>query len=305
MAGVHPAGQHPSPPVQAVIETRLQLAEQSSSVPVKFSVVQASASSQDAASAGHAPGAPSAIAESHFSAPVTAESPHVESQSSSFVRSHPRAQQPSPLTHSVMGKLAHCALQFAADPVSESAVHASASSQLAAVGQDEGGSQVSPSSINPLSQLAEQSKSLVGPQPEGQQPSSSTQAIMLNGAHRASQSAAVPKKFSFVQALPSSSQDVAQTPTPSVMAESQLSPLSTSPFPQNDDTQAPATPHAKPGPQSPQTPPQPSGPHALLAQVGEHSRLVSTSPLHPIRDTTTDAKIQTSFIFSPVLLHAF
>ena len=50
------------------------------------------------------------------------------------------------------------------------------SSQLA--GHEAGGSQVSPESTTPLPQLAEQSVSVVGPQPAGQHPSPEVHAVM-------------------------------------------------------------------------------------------------------------------------------
>ena len=67
-------------------------------------------------------------------------------------------------------------MQLAALPLMLSAVQTFPSLQL--VGQDEGGSQVSPGSTTLLPQEAEQSLSFVASQPEGQQLSPPVQAVM-------------------------------------------------------------------------------------------------------------------------------
>src|SRR5438477_545644 len=61
-------------------------------------------------------------------------------------------------------------------PVVVSTVHALPSLQLA--GHVPGGSQVSPGSMTPLPQLAEQSESVFALQPAGQQPSPAAHAVM-------------------------------------------------------------------------------------------------------------------------------
>ena len=68
-------------------------------------------------------------------------------------------------------------LQLAALPVRVSVVQALPSLQL--VGQLLGGSQVSPGSTTPLSQVAEQSSSSLALQPLGQQPSPLLHAVIV------------------------------------------------------------------------------------------------------------------------------
>lgn len=78
-------------------------------------------------------------------------------------------QQPSPPLHCVMAEKVHVAEQAAAVPERVSEVQVSPSSQV--VGQLDGGSQVSPTSLVPLPQVAEQSLSLLLVQLAGQHPS--------------------------------------------------------------------------------------------------------------------------------------
>jgi phosphotransferase system HPr-like phosphotransfer protein len=68
-------------------------------------------------------------------------------------------------------------LQLARLPALASAVQALPSSQE--VGQEDGGSQVSPDSITPLPQVGVQSESLLALHVAGQQPSAATQAVMV------------------------------------------------------------------------------------------------------------------------------
>ena len=98
------------------------------------------------------------------------------------------------------------------------------SSQLA--GQEAGGSQVSPLSTTLLPQLAEQSVSVVGSQPAGQQPSPGVQVAMAAKSHTTLQVSALPNIWSAVQALPSSQLAGQEA------AGSQVSPESTTPLPQ-------------------------------------------------------------------------
>jgi len=115
-------------------------------------------------------------------------------------------------------------VQLAALPNSVSAVHGLPSSQL--VGHDEGGSHDSPGSITPLPQVGLQFGSLFELQPAGQQASLGPQAVIGSCWQRAVQLAALPCMLSRVQALPSS-QLVGHDE-----GGSQVSPISTTPFPQ-------------------------------------------------------------------------
>lgn len=78
---------------------------------------------------------------SHVSVPSTAPLPHAALQSESVFCVHPAGQQPSPPLHTLIGNVAHAALQFAVLPVSTSVEHAFPS--LHVVTQDDCGSQVS------------------------------------------------------------------------------------------------------------------------------------------------------------------
>jgi hypothetical protein len=74
---------------------------------------------------------------------------------------------------------------------------------LQLVGQDEGGSQVSPGSTTVLPHRAEQSESVTALQPVGQQPSPPMQVLMVVWLQATLQLAALPVSWSMVQALPS------------------------------------------------------------------------------------------------------
>ena len=103
-------------------------------------------------------------------------SPQLAEQSASVALVHPEGQQPSPAAHDVMGVVLQAALQLAALPVSVSLVQELESSQL--VGQLAGGSQVSPGSTVPSPHVCEQSASVEGPHPAGQQPSAPPHSVM-------------------------------------------------------------------------------------------------------------------------------
>jgi len=109
-------------------------------------------------------------------------------------------------------------LHCAAEPETESAVHATLSLQLA--GQLP--SQVSPCSTIVFPQVGPQSLSTADVHPVGQQPSPDVQAVTGTLAHCALQLLALPVSVSAVQAL-ESSHEVGQLP-------SQVSPASTTPL---------------------------------------------------------------------------
>jgi len=122
-------------------------------------------------------------------------------------------------------------LQLAASPVSCSAVQGSPSSGQE-VGQVLGGSQVSPAPMRPSVQRGAQSRSLALEQPGGQQPSPAMQAVTGWWTHVRVQPSVEPDATSTVQAL-ASSQVPRQAPWwPAVIARSQFSSASTTPFPQ-------------------------------------------------------------------------
>ncbi len=162
VAFVQPAGQQPSPPMQALIAEFRQTALQLLGLPIRVSWVQASLSSQ---LCGQSP--------SQVSPESTMSLPQVAEQSLSVAFVQPAGQQPSPSLQPVIGWKMQVALQLFAAPVRVSWVQALLSSQL--VGQLP--SQVSPGSIALLPQVAEQSLSVAFVQPAGQQPSPLWQAV--------------------------------------------------------------------------------------------------------------------------------
>jgi len=97
-------------------------------------------------------------------------------QSSSFDELQLEGQHPSPFVHEVMGLWSQVTLHVDGLPDMTSDVHGFPSSQL--VGQLDGGSQVSPSSIAPLPHSAAQSLSVVLLHPSGQQPSPFVHEVM-------------------------------------------------------------------------------------------------------------------------------
>jgi len=127
-----PAGQQPSSETQAVIGVWLHVREHASTEPDAWSKVHASPSSQVRA---HAPAAPAVMARSQFSLASTTPSPQMTGQSLSLSEVQPGAQQPSPLTHAVMGVTTHVAPQLSARPVSVLVVHLSSDRHVSAVGQ--------------------------------------------------------------------------------------------------------------------------------------------------------------------------
>jgi hypothetical protein len=156
-------------------------------------------------------------------------------------------------------------LQLATLPVWVSWVQALASSQV--IGHEVGGSQVSPASITPLPQVAEQSLSLTLVQPLGQQPSPEWQISTGSCVQATLQLASLPVRLSAVQALPSS-QLAGQ-----VLIGSQVSPGSTMPFPhvaEQSESLAAVQPDGQ----------QPSPPEQAAMGVLEHDTLqVSALPL--------------------------
>jgi hypothetical protein len=94
------------------------------------------------------------------------------------------------------------------------------------VGQDEDGSQVSPTSTTLFPQLGEQSPSLLALHPGAQQPSPELHSLMGEKLQAAEQLLALPVSWSMVQALPSLQLEGHDD------GRSQVSPVSTTPFPQ-------------------------------------------------------------------------
>ncbi len=167
LLALQPAGQQPSPVRHCVTCWCRQAAVQFAALPVTESIVQDVPSSQ---AVGHEP------AGSQVSPGSTTSLPQLPEQSLSTLALQPPGQHPSPLWHCVMIWLAHATLQLRGLPVGSSIVHALPSSHC--VGQDSGGSQVSPGSTAPLLQLIVQSLSLNELQVAGQQPSSSMHMLM-------------------------------------------------------------------------------------------------------------------------------
>jgi hypothetical protein len=140
---LQPLGQQPSPEEHAVMAVLLHTTLQFAELPVSWSWVQASASSQLVGQE---------VAGSHVSPVSTMPLPQLAEQSKSSAAPHAAGQQPSPPTHVVMALLLQAMLHVWALPVSWSWVHALPSSQL--VGHEIAGSQVSPDSTMPLPQAA-------------------------------------------------------------------------------------------------------------------------------------------------------
>jgi hypothetical protein len=145
-------------------------------------------------------------------------------QSPSLLASQPEGQQPSELTQLVMALKTQSAVQEPALPTRVSEVQTLPSLQLE--GQLATGSQVSPDSTTALSQTGLQSSSVRLLHPEGQQPSASTQLVMLVYSQLEVQSDGSPSSASEVQALLSSQA------AGHVAMGSQTSPVSTAPLSQ-------------------------------------------------------------------------
>jgi hypothetical protein len=133
---------------------------------------------------------------SQVSLASTVPLPQLAEQSLSLALLHPDGQQPSPGAQRVMGWWEQAILQVLALPVSKSMVQAMPS--LQEVGQEAGGSQVSPGSRVPLPQWGEQSSSVALLQPAGQQPSPLAQAVMGSCWQAESQVVGLPLRVSRV-----------------------------------------------------------------------------------------------------------
>jgi hypothetical protein len=154
---LHPAGQHPSPSLQATMGVLEHWKLQVAALPAGRSVVHLLLSSQ---LVGQLP--------SQVSPGSTTPLPQVAEQSLSFALVHaPLPQQPSPSMHAVTGVWTQTASQVLASPVSSSFVHGMPSSQL--TGQFP--SHVSPPSTFPSPHTTVQSMSVATPHDCGQQPS--------------------------------------------------------------------------------------------------------------------------------------
>ena len=108
-AGVHPAGQQPSPPAQALTALLLQATLQFCVLPVSWSTVHALPSSQLAGQE---------LGGSQVSPASTTPLPQLAEQSESLTEVQPAGQQPSPGAQVLMALLLQATLQFWALPVS-------------------------------------------------------------------------------------------------------------------------------------------------------------------------------------------
>jgi hypothetical protein len=187
-----PGGQQLSPLIQAVIGV-WQTAVQSAALPSSVSSVHGLPSSAQLVGQDDTG--------SQVSPNSTTPLSHTGAQSLSVLALHPAGQQLSPLIQAVIG-VWQTAVQFAALPSSVSSVHASPSS-VQLVGQDAGGSQVSPYSTAPLPQVTQQLMSLLALQLAGQHPSSEDSEQVVTGlcVQYAVQFAGFPPNPSMVQAL--------------------------------------------------------------------------------------------------------
>jgi hypothetical protein len=144
LLALHPDAQQPSPDWHTAMGAFWQATLQVAALPVMVSVVQVFPSLQ---LVGHDDDG------SQVSPASTAPLPQLAVQSPSLLALHPGAQQPSPDWHVVTGVCWQARLQVAAPPVIASWVQTFPSSQL--LGQDEGGSQVSPVTTTPSPQRAQ------------------------------------------------------------------------------------------------------------------------------------------------------
>ncbi len=206
---LQPAGQHPSAWAQDDTAWWVQATLQLPMLPVLSSRVQGLPSLQ---LAGQLPSQVSPASMTPF--------PQLAEQSESLLAEQAAGQQPSPCSQLDTVWWLQATLQLATEPVSASTVQELPSLQLA--GQLP--SQVSPASMTPFPQLAEQSESVRALQPAGQHPSPSVQVVMDWCTHERLQLAALPVLESAVQAL-ASLQTAGQLP-------SQVSLTSTTPLPQ-------------------------------------------------------------------------
>ena len=108
LLALHPVGQQPSPPIQAVMAVWVQATLQVALPPVIWSVVQALLSLQE-------------VGQEDFGSQVspfsTTPLPHFGVQSESLLALHPVGQQPSPPIQAVMAVWVHATLQLALLPV--------------------------------------------------------------------------------------------------------------------------------------------------------------------------------------------
>lgn len=164
---------------------------------------------------------------SQVSGGVTTPSPQRAEQSESFDRLQvlEDGQHASPFMHCVISVVVHTRLQVAALPVMPLTMHGLVPGMQ--VGQELGGSQVSPSSMRPFPQPVH-SLSLAAVQPGAQQPSPLLHSVIALCAQAAVQFAALPVSVSRVQRFSSSH---AARPG-QVAGGSQVSFPSRTPFPQ-------------------------------------------------------------------------
>ncbi len=211
-----PLGQQPSPDVQLVIGDSTQAKLHVDALPVELTIVQELGARQVV---GHELGG------SHVSSPSTRPLPQPwQSLSLAPVHCGP-GQQPSPLMHSVIIWTVHAKLHIAALPMVPLIVQAFVSVQVEAAGQFP--SHVSGRSTTLLPQLGEQSLSLEALQLRGQQSSPFPQEMMFWCVQAVVQLALLPVRPSTVQATPS-----LQLIAAHALGGSQVSPRSTTPFPQ-------------------------------------------------------------------------
>jgi hypothetical protein len=108
LLALHPVGQQPSPPIQAVMAVWVQATLQVALPPVIWSVVQALLSLQE-------------VGQEDFGSQVspfsTTPLPHFGVQSESLLALHPVGQQPSPPIQAVMAVWLQATLQLALLPV--------------------------------------------------------------------------------------------------------------------------------------------------------------------------------------------
>jgi len=228
-SAVQPAGQQPSPLVQAVTSTCVQTREQPASLPDVKSLVHASPSSQVGA---QAPGWPAVTPRSQRSPGSRRPSPHTAGQSASVSAVQPAGQQPSPPAQATTGVAAQRALQLVAAPSSATRRQAPPAGQAAG----QAPSQLSTgASTTPLPHSGAQSASRRKLPPGGQQPSPARKVVTGRDRQAAAQVPA-PTSRSCVQGF-ASAQVVGHAPgRPGAMAVSQVSfGASTTPSPQVEE----------------------------------------------------------------------
>jgi hypothetical protein len=167
LVALQPVGQQPSPLMHETIGLWPQLTLHVAAEPLVVSIVQAFPSLHVV---GHEAGG------SHVSPGSMTPSPHDAEQSLSVGWVQPEGQHESPFMHATMPVWLQATLQLAGLPVMVSMVHAFPSSHVDGQG-NAGGSHVSPGSMTPLPQLAEQSLSLIDVHAVGQQPSPFTHIV--------------------------------------------------------------------------------------------------------------------------------